>query len=68
MFSGDAMEIIKEYRQPLYDHLSVEISKMIVGERSISEWDKLIDECKRLGVDKVLKVYNDAQDILDSYR
>lgn len=68
VFSGDAMEVIREYRQPLYDYLLVEISKMIVGERPLSEWDKLIEEAKRLGSDKVLKAYNDTQDILDAYK
>ena len=35
-------------------------NSLIMGAASFGEYDKYINELKRLGVDRILEIYNDA--------
>ena len=37
------------------------VCKFIFGQRPLSEWDSYVEGAKKLGVEDVLKIYNDAQ-------
>ncbi|WP_339372702.1 extracellular solute-binding protein [Paenibacillus elgii] len=36
------------------------LSKFIIGERSLAEWDKYVEEQNKLGIDKILTIYKTA--------
>ena len=36
------------------------ITKFVLGQQPLSEWDNYVDQLKKLGIEDVLKVYNDA--------
>lgn len=41
--------------------MNEQISKFVIGQLPMSEWDNYIQSLKSLGVEDVLKVYNDAE-------
>lgn len=36
------------------------MNKIVIGQIDIKEWDKTVEKIKKLGVDEVIKIYNDA--------
>jgi|GEM_PF-1864204 len=44
----------------IQDYFKQNIDKFIMGTRPISEYDQFVEEIKKLGVDDVAKIYNDA--------
>ena len=47
----------------IQDYFKQNIDKFIMGTRPISEYDQFVEEIKKLGVDDVAKVYNDAYSV-----
>lgn len=46
--------------QAIGKYMEENVTKFIFGQRSLSEWDNYVKDIKNLGLDDVLKVYNDA--------
>ncbi|WP_246066906.1 extracellular solute-binding protein [Paenibacillus koleovorans] len=56
------MEVMTTTYAAIVKHREQNVSKFILGERSLTEWDKYVDEQKKLGIDKVLDVHKQAYD------
>jgi putative aldouronate transport system substrate-binding protein len=54
------MEVMSTTYAAIVKHRDQNISKFILGERNIAEWDKFVEEQKKLGVDKVIDVHKAA--------
>lgn len=55
---NDAITIKKEAVGKYCDET---ISKFVLGQKSLDEWDEYVKQLKKLGMDDILKVYNDAE-------
>ncbi len=58
-------DAIKLKSQAIGKYVDENISKFVLGEKPLSDWNSYVEGVKKLGVDDVLKVYNDAQARLD---
>lgn len=56
------METMATTYEAILKHREQNVSKFILGERSLDEWSKFVDEQKKLGVDKVLEIHKQAYD------
>ncbi|MCC3376758.1 extracellular solute-binding protein [Cohnella sp. REN36] len=59
-FNQQEQEIISTKGDALIKNRDENISKFILGSRSLGEWDKYVQEQKKLGVDELLDVYKKA--------
>ena len=46
--------------QAIDKHRNETVAKFILGERSLAEWDKYVDEVKKLGLQQVLDIHKAA--------
>jgi len=44
----------------LSGYVDEQVTKFVLGENDLSEWDNFVKEIKKKGVDELLKAYNDA--------
>lgn len=58
----EEQKIVDEFYTPANKHLDEQISKIMLSQRPVSEWDAFVQELKDMGVEKALKVYQDAFD------
>lgn len=63
-FTAEEQDILKTVGVNLYDHMTEQISKFLLDQRPMSEWDKYVKEMKDLGVDQIVEVYRTAYDRL----
>lgn len=59
-------ESIQLKMQAIGKYVDENISKFVIGQKPLSEWDAYVEGVKKLGLDDVLKVYNEALDRLQS--
>jgi putative aldouronate transport system substrate-binding protein len=55
-FTEQEMEIIATTGAAVDKHREENLSKFILGQRSLDDWSKYVDEAKKLGYEKVLEV------------
>ncbi len=56
------METMATTYEAILKHREQNVSKFILGERSLDEWSKFVEEQNKLGVDKVLEIHKQAYD------
>lgn len=61
-------ETVNNVGASIKKHYEEQISKFIMGERDISEWDNYVEEIKNLGVNKILEIYSNAYDRVQSMK
>ncbi|MBB6732418.1 extracellular solute-binding protein [Cohnella sp. CBP 2801] len=61
-FTEQENEVISLTGQAIKKHRDESFAKFVTGSRSLSEWDKYVEEMKNLGVDKLLDTYKTAYD------
>ncbi|TVY08576.1 extracellular solute-binding protein [Paenibacillus cremeus] len=54
-YNEKEMELMATAGEAINKHREENIAKFILGQRSLDEWGKYVDEAKKLGVDKVLE-------------
>ncbi|MDF2959379.1 MAG: transporter substrate-binding protein [Paenibacillus sp.] len=54
-FNEKEMEVMATTGEAINKHREENIAKFILGQRSMDEWGKYVDEAKKLGIDKVLE-------------
>ncbi|MFB9756607.1 extracellular solute-binding protein [Paenibacillus hodogayensis] len=59
-FNEKEQEVISTTGLAIDKHREENITKFILGERSLNDWDKYIDEAKKLGLQKVMDTYKIA--------
>lgn len=63
-FSAEELDDINVPDAAIKKSRDENIAKFILGSRSLSEWDKYVEELKKLGLDHVISVYKTAHDRL----
>jgi putative aldouronate transport system substrate-binding protein len=58
-WSKDETSKIAEITTPLKTYLSENVSKFILGQKPMSEWDAYVDGYKKLRYEELVKMYND---------
>ncbi|SDC63762.1 putative aldouronate transport system substrate-binding protein [Paenibacillus sp. UNCCL117] len=61
-FTAEEQEILSTVGDALNKNRDENLSKFILGNRSLAEWDGFVEEQKKLGIDKILSVYKQAYD------
>lgn len=59
-FNEKEQEIISTTGLAIDKHREENITKFILGERSLGDWDKYVDEANKLGLQKVIDTYKTA--------
>jgi putative aldouronate transport system substrate-binding protein len=59
-FNEKEQEIISTSGLAIDKHREESITKFILGEKSLNDWDKYVDEAKKLGLQKVMDTYKTA--------
>jgi len=59
-FSAEAQEQRSRIETNLMTIMYENISKFITGQRSLDQWDQYVKELKSLGLDELVKLYNDS--------
>lgn len=59
-FTEEENEIITDILTPIDTFLATEYDRFIMGERDIDEWVRVADELKKMGIETVVDLYNDA--------
>ena len=59
-FNEQEFEIMSTVGQAIDKHRNETVAKFILGERSLAEWDKYVDEVKKLGLQQVLDIHKAA--------
>jgi putative aldouronate transport system substrate-binding protein len=67
-YTESEMEIMATVGEAVNKHREENLSKFILGQRSLDEWSKYVDEAKKLGVDKVLEVNKASFERLSNIR
>lgn len=57
-FTDEEKEVVDTIGVNIQTHVSEQISKFLLGERNISEWDKYVAEIEALGLDKLKAVHD----------
>ena len=60
-FTEAEIAVLSTIGADVQSHKAEMIARFIVGERPLSEWDDFVAEMYRVGLDRVLEVYNAAQ-------
>ncbi|MHA6482915.1 extracellular solute-binding protein [Paenibacillus sp. strain BS8-2] len=58
-WSVDEMSQIAEITTPLKTYMSENLSKFILGQKPLDEWDAYTEGFNKLGYEKLVKMYND---------
>ncbi|MGG1553848.1 extracellular solute-binding protein [Paenibacillus ferrarius] len=61
-FTSSEMEVLSLTGDTIMKKRDENISKFIVGERSLDDWPKYVADMKALGVDKIVDIYKKAYD------
>ena len=59
-FNESEKEISDQKLTPITNYVNEQLSKFILGQRPISEWDAYVKEVNALGVEELRKAYEDA--------
>lgn len=55
-------EVLTTVGQSVSKHREENITKFIIGEKGMDQWDAYVNEAKKLGAEQVIKVYKEAYD------
>ncbi|WP_020620405.1 extracellular solute-binding protein [Paenibacillus daejeonensis] len=61
-FTAEEQEVLSTVGDALNKNRDENISKFIIGERSLAEWDSYVAEQNKLGVDKIVDTFTQAYD------
>lgn len=61
-FNEAEQELISTKGEAINKHRNETISKFILGERSLDEWDKYVEAAQKLGLEEVIATYKTAFD------
>ncbi|MBB6729931.1 extracellular solute-binding protein [Cohnella zeiphila] len=61
-FTPDEQQILSTKGDSLNSHRDENFSKFIMGTRSFDDWDKFVDEEKKLGYEDILAIYKKADE------
>jgi len=59
-FNAKENEVLSLTGEAIKKHLQENVAKFVMGDRSLSEWDKFVTEIKGLGLQKMADVYKEA--------
>ena len=59
-FDSEEDAVRKEYRDALNNYNDEQLSKFLLGQRPMSEWDAFQKELEDMHVDEVLAIYDSA--------
>jgi putative aldouronate transport system substrate-binding protein len=59
-FTGDTMKEVADLETIINTYAEEMIAKFILGTEPMSNWDNYVAEIKKLGIDKLVKYYNDT--------
>lgn len=59
-FTNDENEVISSIGTDIDNYIKEMDAKFITGKVSFDQWDKYVSTVKKIGLDKYMKVYNDA--------
>lgn len=59
-YTADEQKIIDEIAVPAFTHTKEEISKFLVGERDLAEWDEFVAEVLAYGIEEQVKPIHEA--------
>ncbi|MFS0611998.1 extracellular solute-binding protein [Lederbergia ruris] len=59
-FSEEEQKVIAIQGEAITKHRDEEIAKFIIGKRDLSEWDAYVQEIKKLGVQELIDIYEEA--------
>lgn len=65
-FTEEENEVISITGQAINKHRDESFAKFVTGTRSLSEWDKYVEEMNKLGVDTLLDTYKTAHKRVES--
>ena len=60
MFTQDELETISGITNELKTYISETINYFIIGKKDIAEFDNVKQELISMGLDELVKIYNDA--------
>ncbi|WP_026485769.1 type 2 periplasmic-binding domain-containing protein [Caldanaerobius polysaccharolyticus] len=61
-FNQQDDETVHQIMADVQTYVDENITKFILGEKPLSEWDNYVQHVKSMGIDKVLKIYQGAYD------
>lgn len=61
-FTSEEQQILNTQGDSLNSHRDENIAKFIMGTRSFDDWDKFVDEQKKLGYEQILDIYKKADE------
>ncbi|MEF3305845.1 extracellular solute-binding protein [Paenibacillus sp. GYB003] len=61
-FTEKENDVLTTVGQSIAKHREENITRFILGEKGMDQWDAYVNEVKRLGLEQVMKVYKDAYD------
>ncbi|MEF3311867.1 extracellular solute-binding protein [Paenibacillus sp. GYB004] len=61
-FSEKENDVLTTIGQSVLKHREENITKFILGDKGMDQWDAYVGEAKKLGLDQVIRVYKDAYD------
>lgn len=61
-FTEKEMETMTTTGEAVKKHREENISKFVLGQRSLDDWGKYLDEAKKLGYEKVLEIHKQSYD------
>lgn len=64
-FTEEENELLSMTGQAVKKHREESFAKFVTGSRSLSEWDKYVEEMNGLGIDKLVETYSEAHKRLD---
>jgi putative aldouronate transport system substrate-binding protein len=56
-FTDSEQEVIATTYQQIIKEVDANLSKFILGDRPLSDWDQYVAEIQKLGLQKVLDIY-----------
>lgn len=59
-FTNDEEKVVSDILVQVDAVAKEAMNKIVIGQSSIDDWDKTVEKMKKLGIDDVIKIYNDA--------
>ncbi|WP_052487050.1 extracellular solute-binding protein [Gordoniibacillus kamchatkensis] len=61
-FTPDELDLFQTVETNIRKHYEENVSKFILGDRPLSEWDKFVEEINKLGVQKIIAIHQTGWD------
>ena len=66
-FTPDEKMVISEKQSQIQTYIDEKLDKFIMGNESLSTYDSFVSELKRMGIDELVDIYQQAYDRTQSY-